>query len=228
MNFKKIGLSAAIAAATIAAGLATTAPAEAALIKGSTVTLKNNIQGGALKIDPTNTGGIKFDFFGARNAQAQPIAANQGVTVVSGTGDFLATNSNPIARIKDLNLASTLNPNLFKLGALSNFLTGLDAKPSITNLNFDLASFVYNKSTGIGRFKGTFTGGQVGLGTFTLGSAILKPVGSPAVLNDFNYSLSLTAVPTPALLPGLLGLGAAALRKRKGEAAEAETAEVKA
>jgi hypothetical protein len=31
-----------------------------------------------------------------------------------------------------------------------------------------------------------------------------------------------TAVPTPALLPALLGMGAAALRKRKGEAAEPE------
>jgi hypothetical protein len=35
------------------------------------------------------------------------------------------------------------------------------------------------------------------------------------------------AVPTPALLPALLGMGAAALRKRKGEAAEAEQEAVK-
>ena len=39
-----------------------------------------------------------------------------------------------------------------------------------------------------------------------------------------SYSITLnqptTAIPTPALLPGLIGLGVAALRKRKAEAAE--------
>ena len=39
------------------------------------------------------------------------------------------------------------------------------------------------------------------------------------VLN-VDQSNAVTAVPTPALLPGLIGLGVAALRKRKAEAAE--------
>jgi hypothetical protein len=43
-----------------------------------------------------------------------------------------------------------------------------------------------------------------------------------------NLTSSATAaVPTPALLPALLGMGAAALRKRKGDAAEAEQEAVK-
>lgn len=202
-----------------------TLPAEAAsLTKGSTVTLKNNGQGGALKIDPSATGGLKFDFFGARtNSGQQPVTGNQGVTVTSATGDFSNTNNTPIARIKDLDLSSTFNPNLFKLGSLSNFLTGLDVVGGTNNLSFSLLSFVYDKTTGIGKFQGTFADGTVGLGTFVLGSAITAPPGNPVVTNDFNYTLSVTAVPTPALLPGLIGMGLAALRKRKAELEQPET-----
>ena len=35
-----------------------------------------------------------------------------------------------------------------------------------------------------------------------------------------SFSTTVTAVPTPALLPGLIALGAGVLRKRKAEAVE--------
>jgi hypothetical protein len=46
--------------------------------------------------------------------------------------------------------------------------------------------------------------------------------------NSFTFDNEPTAIPTPALLPGLLGMGIAAWRKRKNEEPEqvAETAEV--
>ncbi len=226
MKLKHISGFAAIAAALTIVTL----PAEAAsLTNGSTVVLKNNNQGGALQIDPSTTGGLKFDFFGARtNPTKQPVLSNQGVTVVSGTGDFANTNNTPIARIKDLNLNATLNSNIFKLGSLPGFLTGLDVTGGTNNLGFNLVSFVYDKTTGIGKFKGTFAGGQVGLGTFQLGSAITNPAGNPIIPNDYNYTLSVTAVPTPVLLPGLLGLAAAALKKGKDEASEEPAQKVNA
>jgi hypothetical protein len=51
----------------------------------------------------------------------------------------------------------------------------------------------------------------------------------PGTYNYTNYvwKLDAQAVPTPALLPALLGMGAAALRKRKDEAAEPEQDVVK-
>jgi hypothetical protein len=224
MKLKYIGSLTAIAASLMVA-----MPVEAAgLTRGSTVNLKNNIQGGALRIDPTTSGGIKFDFFGARTAGGaqQPRLNDQGVTLTSVTGDFANTNIAPRARIADLNLAATLNPNIFKLGSLPNFLTGLDVTGVTSNLRFNLERFVYNNTTGIGRFKGVFSDGTVGLGTFNLGAEITRPAGNPIVPNDFNYTVSVTAVPTPALLPGLIGMGLAALRKGKGEAEQPE--EVKA
>ncbi|MFM7450149.1 MAG: PTPA-CTERM sorting domain-containing protein [Leptolyngbyaceae cyanobacterium] len=40
--------------------------------------------------------------------------------------------------------------------------------------------------------------------------------------DNLSYAQNSTVVPTPALLPGLIGMGIAAWRKRKGEAAETE------
>ena len=39
-------------------------------------------------------------------------------------------------------------------------------------------------------------------------------------INNLSLNTTATAIPTPALLPGLIGLGVAALRKRKAEAVE--------
>lgn len=40
------------------------------------------------------------------------------------------------------------------------------------------------------------------------------------LLDNIQFSNPATEIPTPALLPGLIGMGIATLRKRKGEAAE--------
>lgn len=49
---------------------------------------------------------------------------------------------------------------------------------------------------------------------------------SPTRATQVSFSATpTTAIPTPALLPGLIGLGAAAFRKRKGDRAEAVAAQ---
>lgn len=59
-------------------------------------------------------------------------------------------------------------------------------------------------------------------GTYTLGLGVINvgdnSVGSTLVVDD----ASLTAVPTPALLPGLIGMGLGVWRKRKGSVAESQ------
>ncbi|HEY9700408.1 MAG TPA: PTPA-CTERM sorting domain-containing protein [Trichocoleus sp.] len=55
-------------------------------------------------------------------------------------------------------------------------------------------------------------------------SMLVFPSGGPSVANGYfgpNFQFDATPVPTPALLPGLVGMGIAALhKKRKGEAVE--------
>jgi hypothetical protein len=64
------------------------------------------------------------------------------------------------------------------------------------------------------------------------GSVMRDATRSTGVGSDFNpgreVSLTLTPIPTPALLPGLVGLGIAAMRKRQNKQSEqvAKTAEV--
>lgn len=58
-----------------------------------------------------------------------------------------------------------------------------------------------------------------------LGQALgIRLSARSAQANFDKVSLSATAVPTPALLPGLVGMGVAALRKRKNDRAEAAEA----
>jgi len=73
--------------------------------------------------------------------------------------------------------------------------------------------------------QAAFTLGQTGVYTVAVSSFASSPSSDP-----FPYSITLngsgaTPVPTPALLPGLIGLGMGVLRKRKAEAAK-QTSEV--
>lgn len=76
-------------------------------------------------------------------------------------------------------------------------------------------------------------GGLFGGDSDTLTFDVAGNFGSTLTLADFatkwqgepdSYQISGTPVPTPALLPGLIGMGVAALRKRKGEAEESAEA----
>jgi hypothetical protein len=113
------------------------------------------------------------------------------------------------------------------------------ATPSyITNFMYQGQNAVFNLLSGSGVYANingvTFFGDDIFGEIRTLGGTLLATAkGSVSSVqtgnsSDFSLSLNATAVPTPALLPGLVGMGVAALRKRKGEGAEQETVGVKA
>lgn len=107
----------------------------------------------------------------------------------SFSGGYLA-NSAPGSTASQLSLTKTIfGPLTFDL--LLNFTSPL------TGLLGDVAPI--NTNTSFERVNGRFFGGS--------GSAIASINSGAAV-----------AVPSPALLPGLIGIGAAALRKRKATA----------
>ena len=93
-------------------------------------------------------------------------------------------------------------------GGLDNFLyfgPGSSANFKLTSITSQQLgnSYVYDLSGFFGTTPGT--------GTLT------TQVGSGAR----SWSATITAIPTPALLPGLIGLGVGVLRKRKAEEAQA-------
>jgi hypothetical protein len=206
MNLKSIGLGAA-ALATAVSVSAMAPSAEAASIKnGDTLTFKGDVS--ITKVGDN----FAFDF--------APFANIVDVGASSDTPPFVAPSSATITSFAAPGGAlglpiAPLTPFLSQIeltdGTFASFnLDSLNFSTAFVNqdqfFNFDLAGkFV----TALGKEIPAFGG-------FTTQVQHSSLLGGTAV--GTTYSGDLTAVPTPALLPGLVGMGAAALRKkRKGE-----------
>ena len=244
MNFKSIGFKAVIATAIVASSAVAIAPAQAGDIRnkklsflGTSVLQKNN---GAIGTTSILNFAEKFvgDTSGIKNYSTK-----------NGTGT-LALNNDPVFGIgdfifKDLNLTKTSATTWSLLGAVggpngtvTNFISGLSS-----GVTYSLNSFGLTKLSD-GSFKAVLDGifsGNIGDvdGSITFQSGLTKvdnsvdlskpkKKGSKLFLantSGSSFSGDTTAIPTPALIPGLLGLGVAALRKRKSEESEVEAAE---
>lgn len=144
-------------------------------------------------------------------ANPEPLTFGRGF-VTTQTGFFSSLTTTPDAGpvlgnapVVDVATVSTVP----FAGSLPNFLSFPNADPKF---NFTLTSFVPTFSGGATRifeFKGVF------------GDSAFVRTGEISITGGSAYSGAIS-VPTPALLPGLIGMGAAALRKkRKGEGFEA-------
>lgn len=128
------------------------------------------------------------------------------IRVASATGGF-ASYVGALGTIQDISFIGGAS------GPIANFLR---VSP---NLVFHLSSAVasVNGSTASFSFDGTFTNalGAV-LASGELGTELdLLFADAEDQASTFSLTAEAEAVPTPALLPGLIGMGVAALRKRK-------------
>lgn len=196
----KLALGAVVALATAAA---TTASAEA-ISFGSSYTIA-----GQGSFTPN-----LIDFFG-------------DAKVVATSGDF-----NTMAPLGSNGFAIVAMPETFDItvpgsGKLVNFedrayaFFGVELLKTFNDYDFNVTSATFLPGTNVEnrryRFTGTFGDGTQGIGEL----AQLVELGNSGV---FGYSATFTAVPTPALLPGLVGMGLAALRRKKSEEAVEENA----
>lgn len=222
MNFKSISFGAAVATIVVSGSCLVSAPAEAAIIAGSSIQLGAPIAGGVFVPTVSSPGG-PINFVGFNPLLPLPVR-NQATAVVntSGTFEILGTDiqrglrfvaTNATSRILDLPLNSASSI----ASPIANFFTArlfTNSTFSSTPVAFDLNSFNYNVVTGIGN-----------------GAGLLR-FGSDSILADIefttqiigsqprSYSATITAIPTPFLLPGLMALGAGAIRKRKQAVAQ--------
>jgi hypothetical protein len=220
---------AAVAAVTLTATTAVTPAQAAAIAVGSALNLSSPVSGGV------RLSGNTLDFFGLPNVGPIPFASNQGIVVDTGTGSFVNApllspllptsplfNPNRLPQISDLTLSGVGNIISYTGPRLNNFIKNMEFGPLLSSspLSFDLISFVYDQTLGqTTSLTGFFRSGTdeiAATGLFTTQPGFNNP----------SYSLSLRAVPTPALLPGLIGFGVAALRKRKMAAVEEAKVEV--
>jgi len=92
--------------------------------------------------------------------------------------------------------------------------SAINTLATIANATTPSSPFAFQ--TGVNAFSYTFNTA----GTYTIGIGVVDDtdVATSSALQIGNASSTATVVPTPALLPGLIGFGVAALRKRKQNA----------
>ncbi|MBW4470378.1 MAG: PTPA-CTERM sorting domain-containing protein [Stenomitos rutilans HA7619-LM2] len=212
MNFRSIGLS--IATATVVASGATIASSPAQALSFNKGTF---VAGGQTSITDLNTSSNPTSF--TLNFQ------NFGVTNTGGSlagGNLTGT---PI--LASLSFTKDAGGN-FATNGLTSFVTGLkyqgqDAFLDINPFTFtaSASSFVNSATSYLLASNTSFTGV---FRTSTLQSLTTITLGAVKV-GTLNSSTLTAEIPTPALIPGLLGLGVAALRKRKAQANEEASAE---
>lgn len=216
MNFQSIGFKVVVATAVLTGVMSVSASARAFSI-GDTLQFSSMV-GVDYDVDGTTPDSLNF---GNNVFDPSGVAANsQGVIQVnsSSTGSF-ASYIGKSGTIKDLGL-NPASPT-----PVTNFLK---ISP---DLSFDLTSFNYGVVSFPGAFD-IFGNGVSGVFKNASGQAVAEGLitaqiidGTTKGLSSYSGTITVTkptAVPTPALLPGLIGLGVAALRKRKQEKVKAQ------
>lgn len=215
MNLKAFQLSAIVATATIASAALASSPAQAAAIaNGSTIQFSSSLLLGGVQYvggvaSPT---GLNFQgLFGGSGFQTGPFSGiGTADTTQSGTPTGSFAGAFGASFLKDINLLAP---------ATANFLsfTGFSALPfgtttfSITSV-LDPYTANFASGTTSAKFGGFFQNGS----NLTAGTASF----SAQTVAQSSYSLTFQAIPTPALLPGLIALGVGVVRKRKSQAVE--------
>ncbi|MGG6263553.1 PTPA-CTERM sorting domain-containing protein [Leptolyngbya sp. AN03gr2] len=225
MSLKSISLNAAVAGVLAIGGAvampAFTAPAHAlSLAPGGFVVNGTGITGQRIN---NNTFTVKFD---------------TGTFTLSGQqGELTDLAGTPI--LKNLTLNRVSSTSTFTSVATSEFIRGLTLAGRSVFFDLDAATFTGSfTGNNVFNFAGTtespLTGTLRAVGinntNETIGTATVSTLKVSQSLQG-TANVQVQTVPTPALLPGVIGFGVAALRKRKGEAsteAEPETVEVKA
>jgi hypothetical protein len=216
MKFGKIGATVALSAAVVTGTLLGAAPANA-LTFGDTLVFSTDEGASPNLAKLTNAPGGLFNFdIGAIEIDVADVFGGVGTAI----GDNILT-------LQQIANQSGAEASYQLVGTNVPWLSGLDDEAGGFNRTFTLTSFILNRESDINPITGAFaftagvqgffeppTPGVPGIGGFG-GFGKLSSTGS-------TVSGEIEAVPTPAaVLPALIGMGTAALRKKKGEAAEA-------
>jgi hypothetical protein len=209
MNFKQIGINTAVASTIIAGSVIAASPAKALTFNfsgspRSVAPSRTFTEGG---ITATATGTSTTPFFPSRNV----FQSRKGLGVTYTKSNLENNQIDGLGFDETLNLAFSQKVNL-NSATFSRVGRNDDFKLLVDGDKFIAADIpggnIFDFGVGTFNFSPSPTGNLFG---FTV-----------AHRND-DYllkSVDVTAVPTPALLPGLIGMGMTALRKkRKGEIA---------
>ena len=196
INFKVVGVVVA-GAAVIGLSVGSVAPVEAATftgsISGTVVSTGGSVPG--VSLGSPVTGSYSYN------------DAVVGLGVGGGS-------VNPFTAFS---LSIGTNPFTFALADLDNSFFTPGRRINSSTPTQDILEVYFTKSA-LEQFAGaTYSSQGFGFSPPPSSESYGASFTDPTHDFSFNYQATPTAVPTPALLPGLIGLGAAALRKRKSE-----------
>lgn len=229
MSLKTLGAGFA-ATAALTAGMAAVSPAHAASLYAGqfTITAENASRITRADDTPFASGNLNLatgnQFRLNLDTQALGLTDRQGVfagSVSAGTSGLTGTPN-----VVTL-LLTVLGPNTFSFANTPNFITGLFQNGKAVALDLTggtLGGFVTTRA------NYSFGGNLAGILRYVDNSELVSAGTSIASFHigsgpgSNRSSITVKTIPTPALLPGLVGFGIAALRKRKREA----TAQVEA
>jgi hypothetical protein len=196
-----LGLSAAAAFSAVAV---LEAPVQAATIEGKTL-----LFGGAAQLQNSNVGigGISTLNFTPLASTSSNARISEGANEL--VGGFFGPD-NLLFAISDLSLVKVADKTWELSGGSVSWLSGLGAD---TSIGFTLEAFDLVQNGGE-NFSAVISGFFTPSGVDGDGSLTSQ---GRFDLRGGSYSADITAIPTPALLPGLVGLGVAAFRKRNGQ-----------
>jgi hypothetical protein len=195
MGFKTLSLSAAAATALVAGSTMAISSAQAATLTPGSFTLT----------PPTVTqsgGNLLLNFTGT----------------ATGSGGLAGLTGAPVLS------SITLTPSgagTFTSGPVSNFIVGtIGGDPASVNLLSSTFSGFFNSASDnlLGTFALNFTVSSLGVTQLAGQGAVFTSATFPA-FNQASFNAA-QAIPTPALVPGLISFGLLALRKRRTAAQE--------
>lgn len=209
MTLKSFALGSFATTAIVASSLIASAPAEA-------VTLAP----GAFTTQGTSS---VTEFSGAGDTDFTLNFNNFSLTNTAGV--LSGTTGNPV--IESLNISGS--GGAFTGAGESNFVTGLFLNGTALFVDLDPFSLSGNFTSSTNYSLNGILSGQLRSSDGSVEPADIT-LGAFNVVFDSNNQINAaqvgvsTEIPTPALLPGLIGMGVAALRKRKSEALDSSEA----
>lgn len=208
MNLKFFALSIFAVTGMVSSSFLAAAPAEALTITGGSIL----DLGGRAKFN-TGTGNLDFKTGGLSGAYGSPTG---NATVSTFSPVFGAEGT--IAILKDLNLA----PDGSNAWTLSSSISQFISLPNGIKFRLDTFDLNFKDNDWFASLTGEF---DEGVDNVIGGSGTFDPNKDKdfTKIGGTSYSLEVEAVPTPALLPGLIGIGLTALRKRNKSEAEEST-----
>lgn len=204
MNIKQISIKTAVAATVVAGSFLVNSSAQALVVGGTPNYNPLNSLPTILSVNNEfNNGDLAGGFTNVSNLIVDDLQILAGSSTSGFNANHLAVSNYVTGfEYRGVNAAIDINAGDKVLHTINNLGTGTSF---VSTLEFDFTGII-RAANNPNHILGSTIGG------LSANQSVMNGVTSTS---NFSLNLDATAVPTPALLPGLIGMAATALRKKK-------------